>query len=76
MPRRSRHDSPGSWHHVFNRALSKRTLFLSREDHRYFLACLAGAVHAGTIEVHRFALVVNLPPSGEEPKGTTGFRHA
>lgn len=59
MPRRFRQDSPGSWHHVFNRALSKRALFLSPADHRYFVACLAGAVRSGTILVHRFALVLN-----------------
>ena len=59
MPRRSRQDSPGSWHHVFNRALSKRALFLSPADHRYFVACLAGAARSGTILVHRFALVLN-----------------
>lgn len=59
MPRRLRHDTPGSWHHIFNRAVSKRALFLSRSDHRYFLACVAGAVRSGTIQVHRNALVLN-----------------
>jgi REP element-mobilizing transposase RayT len=59
MPRRPRHDGPDSWHHVFNRALSKRPLFLSAEDHRHFLAGVARAVRAKQIEVHRFALVVN-----------------
>lgn len=59
MPRRLRHDGPGTWHHVFNRALSKRALFLSEDDHRYFVSCMANAVRSGTIRVHRFVLVLN-----------------
>ena len=59
MPRRRRYDEPGTWHHVFNRALSKRALFLSDDDYRYFLGCMERAVDSGTIQVHRFTLMIN-----------------
>jgi REP element-mobilizing transposase RayT len=59
MPRPPRCDEPGAWHHVFNRATAKRALFLSREDYRYFLACTAQEVRSGTIEVHKFVLMLN-----------------
>jgi REP element-mobilizing transposase RayT len=59
MPRRRRNDEPGAWHHVFNRALSKRALFMSPDDYRYFMGCMEGAVESGTIRVHRFGLMIN-----------------
>jgi REP element-mobilizing transposase RayT len=59
MPRRRRNDGPRTWHHVFNRALSKRALFLSPDDFRYFLDCIGNAVESGTIQVHRFGLMIN-----------------
>ncbi len=57
MPRISRQDEPGQWHHVFNRAIARRTLFERREDYRYFLANLARAVRRGEIEVHAYCLM-------------------
>jgi REP element-mobilizing transposase RayT len=58
MPRHPRQDEPGSWHHVFQRGIAKRTLFEGALDIRYFLACLARAVRAGLIEVHAFCVLV------------------
>lgn len=57
MPRIPRQDEPGSWHHVYNRALARRTLFERREDRRFFLARLACAVRRGEIEVHAYCLM-------------------
>ena len=57
MPRISRQDEPGQWHHVFNRAVARRTLFERREDYRFFLANLARAVHRREIEVHAYCLM-------------------
>lgn len=57
MARRPRADSPGSWHHVINRAIAKRPYFESRSDKRYFLARLASEVRAGRLEVHAFSLM-------------------
>ncbi|MFI5402101.1 MAG: transposase [Planctomycetota bacterium] len=59
MPRPPRLDEPGAWHHVFNRAVAKRALFLSRKDHRYFQACLAHAARSGNLETHKCVLVIN-----------------
>ncbi len=59
MPRPPRQDESGAWHHVFNRAVAKRALFLSRKDHRYFQACIARAVRSGNIEAHKVVLVIN-----------------
>lgn len=44
MSRRPRADTPGSWHHVLNRAIAKRPYFEARSDKRYFLARLAAEV--------------------------------
>ncbi len=57
MPRISRQDEPGRWHHVFNRAIARRTLFERPEDYRFFLASLARAVRRGEIEVHAYCLM-------------------
>ena len=57
MPRIPRQDEPGLWHHVFNRAIARRTLFERREDYRFFLAGLARAVRRGEIEVHAYCLL-------------------
>ena len=58
MPRPNRHDDPGSFHHVVNRPVAKRTLFESRQDCRVFLALLAREVREGRIEVHAYALML------------------
>ncbi len=57
MPRHVRFDSPGSWHHVMNRGIAKRTLFENELDIRTFLARLACSVRAGRIEVHAYCIL-------------------
>ena len=57
MPRLPRFDRPGSWHHVMNRGIARRTVFERRADVRAFLALLACEVRRGTIEVHAFAIL-------------------
>lgn len=57
MPRRTRRDEPGAWHHVFNRGIARRTLFETARDIRMFLAALAWRVHAGDIEIHAYAIL-------------------
>lgn len=57
MSRLPREDFPGSWHHVMNRGVARRTLFDGRAEARMFLALLAARVRAGEIEVHAFALM-------------------
>ncbi len=57
MARRPRADTPGSWHHVINRAIAKRPYFETRSDKRYFLSCLATEVRAKRLEVHAFCLL-------------------
>jgi REP element-mobilizing transposase RayT len=59
MPRAKRLDGPDTWHHVFNRAVSKRPLFLCRGDLRFFLSCLAREVRRRIIEIHAYALMLN-----------------
>ncbi len=57
MPRTTRVDFPGAWHHVVNRGLAKRTVFENRADMRRFLAGLARAVRRGEIELHSYCLM-------------------
>ncbi len=57
MPRRSREDQAGAWHHVVNRAIARRMMFERRSDFRFFCAQLARAVRQGDIEVHAFCLM-------------------
>lgn len=57
MVRTPRGDDPGSWHHVFNRAIARRTMFERRSDFRFFLAQLACAVRRGDLEVHAYVLM-------------------
>ena len=57
MSRTPRLDEPGSWHHVMNRGIARRTLFERREDFRHFLGPLAVAVRRGEIEVHAYCLM-------------------
>ena len=59
MPRAKRCDEPDTWHHVFNRAVSKRPLFLSKADFRHFLSCLAREARRRVIEIHAYALMIN-----------------
>lgn len=57
MARRPREDFPGSWHHVINRGISKRPLFETSDDSRFFLARLIRQIRLGRIEVHAFCLM-------------------
>ena len=57
MARRPRCDEAGSWHHVVNRALSKRPYFETRGDQRAFLALLAREVRWGRLRVHAYCLM-------------------
>lgn len=58
MPRPHRHDAPGTWHHVVNRGIAKRTIFETRQDCRFFLSLLAKEARAGRIEIHAYALML------------------
>ncbi len=57
MARLPRADEPGSWHHVMNRALARRSFFETKDDIRYFLSCLARAVRRGQLEVHAWCVL-------------------
>ena len=57
MPRNHREDGPGTWHHVMNRAIARRTLFEWGEDMDRFLGLVAEAVKEGWIEVHVYSLL-------------------
>ncbi len=57
MPRRPRLDPPGSWFHVTNRAIARRSMFESRADCERFLDRLGAASAQGWLEVHAFTLL-------------------
>lgn len=57
MPRIPRHDKPGTWSHVTNRAIARRTLFETELDIRVFLAQVARRVRAGQLEVAAFCVL-------------------
>lgn len=57
MVRNPRFDLPGTWHHVINRGIAKRTLFEGADDIRFFLSRLAREVRAGCLEVHAFSIL-------------------
>lgn len=57
MARRPRNDTPGSWHHVMNRAIARRPIYETREDIRFFLAGVARAVRRGQLEVHAWCVM-------------------
>lgn len=57
MARPTRKDEPGSWHHVMNRAIARRTLFEDRADVRFFLSRLARQVRARRLEVHAWSVM-------------------
>lgn len=57
MPRAARIDAPGTWHHVMNRGIARRTVFENDRDIRYFLSRLARAVRAGWIAVHAYCVL-------------------
>lgn len=57
MTRLPRCDFAGQWHHVMHRGIARRTVFESERDIRVFLAHIARAVHAGSLEVHAFCVL-------------------
>ncbi|MFO1078866.1 MAG: hypothetical protein U1E73_14180 [Planctomycetota bacterium] len=57
MPYRRRHDQPGEWFHVTNRAIARRTLFENDHDIARFGEGIAKATEQGLIEVHAYSLV-------------------
>ena len=57
MARNPRNDFPGSWHHVMNRGIARRSLFETRDDIRFFVACMARAVRRGQLEVHAWCIL-------------------
>src|SRR5262245_4120953 len=57
MSYRDRLDAPGSWHHVTNRGIARRTMFETRADVRKFLALVAWQVRRGYIEVHAYCIM-------------------
>ena len=57
MGRIERNDAPGTWHHVMNRAIARRTALENRSDFRYFCSLLAREVRRGEIEIHAYCLM-------------------
>ncbi|MEM8885256.1 MAG: transposase [Planctomycetota bacterium] len=57
MARRPRCDDPDTFHHGFNRGVSKRTIFETREDCRYFLSLVLREVRAKRIELIAYCLM-------------------
>lgn len=57
MPNADRRDESGSFHHVMNRGLARRTVFETRRDVRWFLAQVARAVRRGELELHAFSIL-------------------
>ncbi len=57
MPRRTRRDYPGAWHHVCNRGIARRTLFEREDDYRFLLARLAREARLEDVEVHAYSVL-------------------
>jgi len=59
MSHTCRRDGIGKWQHLYHRRASRRTVFETRRDNRYFLAQLAKAVRRGELEIHAICLLTN-----------------
>lgn len=59
MGRKHRIDEPGTWHHVMNRGVAKRTMFESDCDARRFFERLGVAAERAGVQVHSYALMLN-----------------
>lgn len=59
MPRPSRTDFPGAWHHVMNRGADHRDIFEQDADRETFLDSLVEAVERAALEVHSYCLMSN-----------------
>lgn len=57
MAQRNRDDHPGSWHHVMNRGIARRTVFENEQDVRAFLTALACEIRRGDIQVHAYSVM-------------------
>ena len=57
MPRRPRRDTSGSFHHVMNRAIARRSLFDDADDIRFFLDRLAESAADRGVEIHAFSVL-------------------
>jgi len=59
MARPLRLDFPGAWHHVMNRGLGKRNIFLNDQDRQSFLDLLGETSETFRIEMHAYSLMDN-----------------
>ena len=75
MARRPRFDTPGSWHHVINRGIAHRPMFLGSTDVIFFLTRLEAAVSRGELEIHAWSVLTThfhlmvRSPSGRMSEG-------
>jgi putative transposase len=59
MPRTSRPNAPGSWHHVMNRGADRQDVFFADDDFHKFEWLLGDAMAAHCVEVHAYCLMTN-----------------
>jgi REP element-mobilizing transposase RayT len=52
-----RDDAVGTWHHVMNRGIARRTVFECSDDIRFFLSRIAHTVRRKEIEVHVYSIM-------------------
>ncbi|MGE0193160.1 MAG: transposase [Planctomycetota bacterium] len=57
MVRAARMDSPGQFHHVFNRAARRQILFADRPDYRRFQSLLACSYRRGELIIQAYCLM-------------------
>jgi len=57
VPHVDRGDFPGAWHHVMNRGIARRPVFLNAFEIRNFLSRLARVVRRRELEVDAFAIL-------------------
>lgn len=78
MPRINRKDHAGSWHHVMNRAIARRTFFERQVDLEHFQVLLAETVEQRWLEIHAYALLpthFHLLVRSRHGKLSTALRH-
>jgi putative transposase len=59
MPRRSRIQYKGAWYHVFNRGISKKTIYFSDSHYFLFIELLGKITKKYNVEIHAFCLMPN-----------------
>jgi REP-associated tyrosine transposase len=59
MPRPTRINFDGAWHHVMNRGAAKRVIFHDPQDHAFFLKLLKKAHEDYGLEIHAWCLMKN-----------------